>query len=170
VDKSFLVRYTFSMRNRNRPGFTLIELLVVIAIIGILSTLAIVALTYARNAAKIAAAKHEIDVLTLALKELENDTGQWPLHQTVDQITAVGANEAWDLNAPEVGIVATDGNFVGWRGPYMTSVPLDPWGHPFFYDSDYVVNGENKVVLGSFGPNGVGQNLYDSDDIIKILR
>lgn len=158
------------MGNRKRSAFTLIELLVVIAIIGILSTLAVVSLNYARKAARIAVARHEVDAIMLALKELENDTGQWPLHQSVDKITIVGTNEAWDLNAPAVGITSTDGNFSNWRGPYMTSVPLDPWGNPYFYDSDYLIDGENKVVIGSFGPNGVGQNLYDSDDIIRLLR
>ncbi len=151
-------------------AFSLIELLVVIAIIGVLSTLAMVALAYARQAAKIAKAQHDIDTIVLALKQLETDTGQWPLHQLVDQIDASGSNEAWDLNADDVGIVGTDGSFPGWRGPYMTAVPEDPWGNGYFYDSDYLVGGDNKAVIGSFGPNGVGQNLYDADDIIKILR
>jgi general secretion pathway protein G len=158
------------MKSRTARAFTLVELLVVISIIGILSTLAVVAVNAARKAAKIAKAQHDIDTIVLALKELENDTGEWPGHQKVDVTTTAGNNEIWDLNAPEAGISATDGNFVGWQGPYMVSVPLDPWGHPYFYDSDYIVGGDNKVVIGSFGPNGVGQNLYDSDDIIKILR
>ena len=41
-------------KNRNISGFTLVELLVVIAIIGILSTIAVVNLSNARNEAKIA--------------------------------------------------------------------------------------------------------------------
>ena len=153
-----------------RRAFTLIELLVVIAIIGVLSTLSMVALAYARRASKIAKAQHDIDAIVLAVKQLENDTGEWPRHQLVDQVVTSGSNEAWDLNADDVGISATDGAFPGWRGPYMTAVPKDPWGNDYFYDSDYLVGGDNKTVIGSFGPNGVGQNLYDADDIVKILR
>lgn len=158
------------MRTSLPRAFTLIELLVVIAIIGILSTLAIVALGYARGAAKIAKAKHDVDALVLALKELENDTNQWPGHQLVDEVTTAGTNEIWDLNDPSAGIAATDGAFPNWNGPYMVLIRPDPWGHPYFYDSDYRVDGKDRVVIGSFGPNGVGQNLYDADDIIKILR
>jgi prepilin-type N-terminal cleavage/methylation domain-containing protein len=157
------------MGNRKGQAFTLIELLVVIAIIGILSTLAVVSLNYARRAAKVAVAQHEIDSIMLALKELENDTGQWPLHQRVDTIDTGFTNEAWDLNAPVAGIAATDGSYQGWKGPYMT-VPLDPWGHPYFFDSDYLIDHENKAVIGSFGPNGIGPNVYDEDDILRILR
>ena len=159
-----------NIRHVDKSGFTLIELLVVIAIIGILSTLAFVSYRYAQQQAKIAKAQHDIDAIVLALKQLETDTGQWPNHQTIDQVTSVGSNEVWDLNDPVAGIVATDGNFPNWNGPYIATVRKDPWGQDYFYDSDYKVNGEDRVVIGSFGPNGVGPNLYDADDIIKILR
>ncbi len=170
VDKKTFTRYTVRMHRSSTRAFTLIELLVVIAIIGILSTLAMVAVNSARRSAKITKAQYDIDTLTTAVKQLENDTDEWPGHQTIDVVTTVGANEFWDLSAPQVGIVATDGSFPNWRGPYMIAIPDDPWGNPYFWDSDYVVNGEDRVVIGSFGPNGVGQNAYDADDIIKILR
>ena len=83
-----------------------------------------------------------------------------------------GANEVWDLSQPAGGLLSTDGNYPNWGGPYIDEIPLDPWGNPYFFDSDYDVpptGGNDAVVLGSFGPNGVGQNLYDSDDIIIIL-
>jgi general secretion pathway protein G len=157
-------------RQSNDKAFTLIELLVVIAIIGVLSTLAVVAYAFARNQSKIAKAQHDVDAFVTALKLLENDTGQWPGHQQVDRVTTSGSNEVWDLGAANAGIAATDGNFPGWNGPYMGVVRPDPWGNPYFYDSDYIISGENRVVIGSFGPNEVGPNLYDADDIIKILR
>ena len=151
-------------------AFTLIELLVVIAIIGILATISIVALNYAREEAKKTKAKHDADAILSALKVLESDTNQWPGHQVVDEPTTGGANEIWDLTDPTAGIVATDGNFPNWNGPYMGIMPKDPWGNDYFYDSDYQVNGEDKVVIGSFGPNGVGPNVYDSDNVIRIFR
>jgi hypothetical protein len=49
-------------------------------------------------------------------------------------------------------------------------VPEDPWGNDYFLDTDYEINGVDYIVLGSFGPNGVGQNLYDDDDVIKIIH
>jgi general secretion pathway protein G len=151
-------------------AFTLIELLVVIAIIGVLATISVVALNFARQESRKAKAKHDIDTILTALKVLENDTGQWPGHQVVDEPTTSGTNEIWDLTADSAGIVATDGNFPNWNGPYMGVMPKDPWGNDYFYDSDYQINGENKVIIGSFGPNGVGPNLYDSDDIIRVFR
>jgi len=155
---------------KSANAFSLIEILVVISIIAVLSTLAVVSMQYAKTASKIAKARHDVDAIVLAMKLLENDTGQWPGHQDVDDVTSSGSNEIWDLAEDRAGLVATDGDFPGWNGPYMASIPLDPWGNRYFYDSDYRIGGVNRVVIGSFGPNGVGQNVYDSDDIYKVLR
>lgn len=155
---------------KNEKGFTLVELLVVISIIGVLSTLAMVSLNYARSQARQTKAMHDIDTLLTAIKLLETDTGEWPGHQLVDEITTGGANEIWDLTETRAGIAATDGSFIGWSGPYMGNIPIDPWENNYFWDSDYTVDGEVRVVIGSFGPNGVGQNEYDPDDIIRIIR
>ena len=37
-------------------------------------------------------------------------------------------------------------------------------------DEDYEIDGVDYVVIGSFGPNRVGQNLFDGDDILIILQ
>jgi len=155
---------------RVRRGFTIIEILVVMAIIGILSTIATASLLSAREGARIAKARHDIDAIVSAVKGLENDTGEWPGHQEVEKITTAGTNEIWDLSAPAAGLAGTDGNFPGWNGPYIGNLPKDPWGQNYFWDSDYQVGGVDRVVVGSFGPNKVGPNLYDSDDIYKIIR
>jgi general secretion pathway protein G len=150
-------------------AFTLIELLVVIAIIGVLATLSAVAYTAARNQAKVAKAQHDVDTIVTALKTLESDTGYWPGHKTVDQVAASHGSEVWDLSTGAAGLVQTDGGYSNWNGPYIGKMPVDPWGHNYFFDPDYTVNSVGHVVIGSFGPNGVGQNVYDSDNIYKII-
>lgn len=71
----YIVRYSMS-----KKGFTLIELLVVIAIIGVLSTIAFVALNRSREKAGVAKAQADTRQLALALELLFSDTGRWPAH------------------------------------------------------------------------------------------
>src|SRR5436190_11911303 len=69
-------RQSRSVRRRQRAGFTLLELLVVIAIIATLA--AVVAPSVFRNVgdAKVASAKSQLEILSLALNQyrLDNDT------------------------------------------------------------------------------------------------
>ena len=163
-------------KNQNllSQGFTLIELLVVIAIIGILATIVYVAAAQARQNAKIAKAQAEVRELRKAISLLEGDCNEWPGHQPVDVVqSGAGGNEVWDLSQPVAELSQTDGTCVNWRGPYMDVIPKDPWSNDYFFDTDYDIDpspGQRwAAVVGSFGPNSVGQNLYDSDDIIEIV-
>jgi general secretion pathway protein G len=152
-------------------GFTLVELMIVIAIIGILAAIALIVSSSYHTRAKVAEATCDIDTIYKAMVLLESDTEEWPGHQTVSQVQqGVVNNEVWDLSVGAAGLVSTDGNFSDWNGPYLPSVPKDPWGNDYFLDTDYQINGVEYIVLGSFGPNGVGQNLYDDDDVIKIIH
>ena len=144
-------------------GFTLVELMVVIAVMGILAAVAIPQFSAYRDKAKIADAISDLKTLQLTIELLAIDTNRWPGPNAV----GVSADqEVWDLNAAAAGLVATNGAYPGWRGPYIFSVPTDPWGSNYFFDPDYRINGVDYVVVGSFGPNKVGQNLYDSDDVV----
>jgi len=179
----------------NNKGFTLIELLVVIAIIGILAAMTLTSLVDAREKAKIAQTKATIKQIHLAIIELEGTTGKWPGGQEPERVSETGNNNeicaddnactcgfgARSLNAGCAGLVQNDGTFDAglWEGPYyMPEVPADPWGNEYFFDTDYEidVNGNGStdsdecfVVIGSYGPNGVGNNIYDEDDIIYLM-
>jgi general secretion pathway protein G len=161
----------FGVSSQGERGFTLIELLIVIAIIGVLAAIIYVYLGGAKEKAEIAKAQKELDSIHLAIKQLEGDTEEWPGHEEPYAVNE-GAlnNEIWDLNSNEAGLVGTDGSFPGWSGPYARTIPNDPWGNPYFFDSDYDMGGGTwATVIGSFGPNGIGQNNYDEDNVYIIL-
>lgn len=66
------------MIKQNKRGFTLIELLVVIAIIGLLSTLAVVALNNARQKSRDAKRVSDIKQVQTALELYYNDANGYP--------------------------------------------------------------------------------------------
>lgn len=192
---------------KNRKGFTLIELLVVLGIIGLLTTLSVVAVRTARTKSKISKAKHDIDQIYKAISMMSNDTGYWPNHQTVDTVCATCSNNELcgpDLNGNDcatgglddevAGIILDDSGspYSNWSGPYMPSMPEDPWGREYFFDTDYAVKNTDgtpcdglsvpvdcryAVVIGSYGPDQEGRPSEDStagafggDDVIKVIR
>ena len=152
----------------SKKGFTLVELMVVVAIVGILAAIAIPGFMNYRTKAFNAEAKSDLRVIRTALELLAIDTAQWPEHT---QPYAPGTGlEVEDLNPATVGLVNTDGNFPNWNGPYLQPGNLtDPWGNNYWFDQDYYVDGIKVMALGSYGPNGVGKNLYDEDDVYLVI-
>ena len=74
----------------NKKGFTLIELLVVIAIIGLLSTLAVVALNNARMKARDAKRVSDIKQMQTALELYYNDANGYPANADFGPISYGG--------------------------------------------------------------------------------
>jgi len=103
----------------NKKGFTLIELLVVIAIIGLLATLAVVALQNAREKSRDAKRVSDIKQLQTALDLYFSDQNSYPVHAAI----TLGTDGATD-------ILCSDGGFVGAcdaeETTYMDRVPADP--------------------------------------------
>ncbi len=100
----------------NKKGFTLIELLVVIAIIGLLSTLAVVALGSAREKARDSKRLSDLKQVQTALELHYTDNSAYP---TAASSTVIGADTFACLNAS--GFAAT-----GCADAYMGLVPADP--------------------------------------------
>lgn len=169
------------MIKTKQQGFTLIELLLVIAIIGILATIIIINVNSAREKAKIVKARMEVRQIYNAIIFLQDDTAEWPGHkEPYDIEDGSNGNEicpdgcTYDLTDCWAGLLCSD-TYQNWQGPYWPSAIslTDSWGHQYFFDTDYDMDptGAEKwaIVVGSYGPNGVGNNNYDTDNIIYIL-
>lgn len=113
--------------------------------------------------------------LRAAIVDLAFDTGAWPGGCPA---SFLADPEVWDLADPGAGLVALpappgtcgfgERGRARWRGPYLRRVPLDPWGRPYFFDSDYFGNppchpAHALIVVGSLGPGG---RQYDCDDVV----
>ncbi|MBI2444009.1 MAG: type II secretion system protein GspG [Candidatus Magasanikbacteria bacterium] len=113
-------------------GFTLIELIVVVAIIGLLSTLAVVALGSARVKARDAKRLSDLKQMQTALELYYTDKNAYPAGTNV----TLGAGDYACLNGS--GFQAT-----GCANPYMGQVPADPQSGAYVY----TVSGANDYTI-----------------------
>jgi general secretion pathway protein G len=90
-----------------------------------------------------AGAKAQVASFEYAIDQFKADTGRLPasLDELVHRPTDV----------------------VEWRGYLRKDVPLDPWGHPYFYE---IEPGGEHSVLRSNGEDGVAGT---ADDIVRRL-
>lgn len=100
-----------------QAGFTLIELLVVIAIIGLLSTLAVVALNNARMKSRDARRVSDIKQIQTALELYYNDVNLYPI-----ETTAVLLGVTADKTISSGGGIAAAGSGT----TYMNAIPSNP--------------------------------------------
>lgn len=143
-------------RNRRPGGFTLIEVLLVLVILGMLATVAIVALSGTREGARIDVANRQVEQISNALDTYNLHIGHYP------------SEEEGGVNALLTKPTFDDEKIAEkWRGPYIKEEPRDPWNHPFKYErkdsSDSSSNGKPFRVW-SMGPDGQDGT---ADDIPK---
>lgn len=110
-----------------KKGFTLVELLVVIAIIGLLSTLAIVALNSARQKSRDAKRVADIKQIQTALELYFNDQNAYPSGTTLAIGEGNGILDCGSGLAECDKLSATDGISNTAAGTtYMALIPRDP--------------------------------------------
>jgi len=107
----------------NKKGFTLIELLIVVAIIGLLSTLAVVALGSARVKARDSKRLADLKQLQTALELYYTDQNAYPAGAGI----ALGATDYACLNSVAGFTTA------GCANAYMGQVPVDPKSGNYTY-------------------------------------
>jgi general secretion pathway protein G len=101
-------------KSKIKNGFTLVEIMLVVAIIGILAALVIPKIAGKGEQARETAAHADIyGGVKSALDEFEVDNGHYPknLQDLIQQ--------PHDVN--------------NWHGPYLDSLPMDPWNRPYLY-------------------------------------
>ena len=112
---------------------------IVIAIIGLLASLVIPKFAGRTEQARVTAARVQISNLEAALEVFEVDHGFTPT--TEQGLSAL-------IAAPTTAPIPKN-----WHGPYLKSLPLDPWGHPFVYECPGRHN-PTAFDLMSMGPDG----------------
>jgi general secretion pathway protein G len=126
-------------RRKHRSGITLIEMMVVVTIIALFSALVLPRMFKRADAARVTAARAQINGFMTALGTYKLDTSLWP---TNEQGLAA-------LRSRPQGVA-------NWNGPYLPQdVPLDPWNRPYIYKYPGEHGDEPDIMsLGADGAPG----------------
>lgn len=142
-----------------RKGFTLIELLIVIAIIGLLSTLAVVALVNARAKGRDAKRMTDLKQVQTALELYYNDNEAYP-----GQAESVGTpiTNATLGSGSYACLNKTGFHAAGCAEPYMGTVLADPLQSQIYYYSGsstgYYINATLEGTVNGIGPGVIHIN------------
>jgi general secretion pathway protein G len=120
---------------RRASGFTLVEMLLVLVILATLAAIVIPKFAGRSQQAKVTAAATQISSFEIALDQFEVDNGYYPKN-----------GQLLELTEPPAGAS-------NWKGPYLKSVPLDPWGNPYVYEYPGKHNANSYDILSN-GPDG----------------
>jgi general secretion pathway protein G len=124
----------FSSRHRPVRAFTLVEIMVVIVIIGLLATAVTINVRSYLTSAKQKVARQDLATISQALDSFWAVYGRYPTNEeTLDVLTKPSEK------LPE---------------PLLKSLPADPWGHPYQYNSPGPKGPYEIVCFGADGREG----------------
>lgn len=126
------------MPARRRHAFTLMEVLLVLAILVILGSLVAMSFTGVLGQSDKDAAKAQIGLFKTPLETFFLHVKQYP--STQSGLNAL-IQPPGDLPMPDK-----------WHGPYMDTIPVDPWGQPYNYSFPGSRN-PSKYDVWSSGPD-----------------
>lgn len=98
-------------------GFTLVEMLLVLVILATLAAIVYPKVMGRSEQARVTAAQTQIANFKTALDAFEVDNGYYPK----------GRNGLGDL-------IVQPRDSVSWHGPYLESIPKDPWNNDYIYE------------------------------------
>lgn len=126
-------------RRRRQAGVTLIEMLVVVTIIALFAALVAPKMLRRADAARVTAARAQINAFNTALGAYKLDTSTFP--STEQGLAALRIRPA---------------NMPLWNGPYLPQdIPVDPWGRPYQYKYPGDHGDEPDIIsLGADGQPG----------------
>lgn len=133
-------------RRSTDSGVTLIEMMIVLVIIGIVAAMIVPNVIGRPDQARVAVAKSDIRSIGASLEMYRLDNRSYPTTaQSLDALAKRPTDAPIPVNWPDRG--------------YLTSVPLDPWGHPFVYVSPGKTGDYDLTSYGADGkPGGDGVN------------
>jgi general secretion pathway protein G len=125
-----------SRRRRSQAGVTLIEMLVVVTIIALFAALVAPKMLRRADAARVTAARAQINAFMTALAAYKLDTSTFP---TTEQGLVVLRVKPADVPL--------------WNGPYLPQdIPMDPWARPYVYK--YPGEHGDEPDIMSYGADG----------------
>ena len=136
------------MRARGQRAFTLIEIMIVIMILGVLASSIIPRVAHRTYDGKRAKAVADIALLKAMVEQVRLDIKRYP---TADE--GLGA-----LTVAPVGVK-------NWQGPYIQSVPQDPWGNRYVYTASTGGSQGETFDVVCYGADGAAGGTGEDADI-----
>ena len=121
---------------RLNQGFTLVEMLLVLVILATLAAIVYPKVMGRSEQARVTAAQTQIANFKTALDAFEVDNGYYPK----------GKNGLGDL-------LIKPRDAVSWHGPYLDTIPKDPWNNDYLYECPGRHN-PSSYDISSGGPQG----------------